>query len=204
MGWILLGVACAEPEKFYRHELGDAGGGGKSGAAGVFGTAGVSPLPTTGAAGTGTGSGQAGAGGTTTTGSAGSTVTAGAAGTSATGAAGSFVTGGAGATGASGASGGAGRGAAGATAGTGGLPVTDAGSDAPPPPLSDAGGSCMGVPVYMSGSTYQADDRVVSAGSLYQCRPWPNSGWCSMAASYYGPGIGSAWMDAWLLVGRCN
>ncbi|GIU22522.1 immunoglobulin-like domain-containing protein [Shewanella sp. MBTL60-007] len=52
-------------------------------------------------------------------------------------------------------------------------------------------------PAYAAGTQYQAGDVVTNAGGVYECLPWPNSGWCSGAASYYAPGTGSAWQDAW-------
>ncbi|PSU08192.1 chitin-binding protein [Photobacterium ganghwense] len=36
-------------------------------------------------------------------------------------------------------------------------------------------------------------------GSTYQCRPFPEGGWCNInSASHYEPGYGSNWQDAWL------
>ncbi|GIU23408.1 chitinase ChiA [Shewanella schlegeliana] len=52
-------------------------------------------------------------------------------------------------------------------------------------------------PAYAAGTQYQAGDVVTNAGGVYECLPWPNSGWCSGAASHYAPGTGSAWQDAW-------
>lgn len=52
-------------------------------------------------------------------------------------------------------------------------------------------------PEYVSGTQYQAGDVVTNAGGLYQCRPWPNSGWCGGSATHYAPSTGSAWKDAW-------
>ncbi len=41
-------------------------------------------------------------------------------------------------------------------------------------------------PVYSIGSNYIAGDIVIGKdNSLYQCKPWPYSGWCSNAA--YAP-----------------
>ncbi len=37
-----------------------------------------------------------------------------------------------------------------------------------------------------------------SDSNRYQCRPWPNSGWCNIASDlYYAPGTGLAWQEAW-------
>lgn len=52
-------------------------------------------------------------------------------------------------------------------------------------------------PAYSAGTQYQAGEIVTNAGGVYQCRPWPNSGWCSGSAPFYAPGTGSAWQDAW-------
>lgn len=37
-------------------------------------------------------------------------------------------------------------------------------------------------------------------GSLYECRPFPNSGWCNQSELYYAPGTGLAWADAWFKI----
>ncbi|MGL5335681.1 MAG: immunoglobulin-like domain-containing protein [Enterovibrio sp.] len=55
-------------------------------------------------------------------------------------------------------------------------------------------------PAYVSGTPYQAGDRVSNAGGNYECKPWPASGWCGAAPSHYAPGTGSAWTDAWLKI----
>jgi hypothetical protein len=36
-------------------------------------------------------------------------------------------------------------------------------------------------------------------GSLYECKPFPFSGWCNQAPFYYEPGTGLAWQEAWVL-----
>lgn len=36
-----------------------------------------------------------------------------------------------------------------------------------------------------------------SDGHRYQCRPFPNSGWCNQAPFYYAPATGQAWSEAW-------
>ncbi len=67
-----------------------------------------------------------------------------------------------------------------------------------------AGGSCAGVAAYMEGKVYTGGERAQNGGRLYQCRPFPNSGWCGLSANgAYAPGTGFAWMDAWTLVGPC-
>jgi hypothetical protein len=35
-------------------------------------------------------------------------------------------------------------------------------------------------------------------GLLYQCRPFPYSGWCNQAPPYHAPGTGWNWQDAWV------
>lgn len=38
-----------------------------------------------------------------------------------------------------------------------------------------------------------------SDSNRYQCRPWPNSGWCNVKSNlYYAPGSGLAWRDVWI------
>ncbi|ASI94922.1 immunoglobulin-like domain-containing protein [Vibrio rotiferianus] len=51
-------------------------------------------------------------------------------------------------------------------------------------------------PPYESGKTYEAGDIVTgSDGNLYQCKPWPYTGWCSNPS--YAPGETTYWSDAW-------
>ena len=37
-----------------------------------------------------------------------------------------------------------------------------------------------------------------TTGNLYQCKPFPFSGWCNQAPFYYAPGTGLAWDQAWI------
>jgi chitin-binding protein len=55
-------------------------------------------------------------------------------------------------------------------------------------------------PLYPAGiGSYGPGTRVQGAGGgLYECRPFPSSGWCNQAPAYYAPGAGSAWRDAWV------
>ncbi|MBK5071540.1 lysozyme [Budviciaceae bacterium CWB-B4] len=47
-------------------------------------------------------------------------------------------------------------------------------------------------------SKYKAGTRVLGKdGSIYECKPYPYSGWCSQAAWAYEPGKGVNWKDAW-------
>ena len=36
-----------------------------------------------------------------------------------------------------------------------------------------------------------------TTGALFQCKPFPFSGWCNQAPFYYAPGTGLAWEQAW-------
>jgi hypothetical protein len=56
---------------------------------------------------------------------------------------------------------------------------------------------------YVENNGYVAGSQVKNSGSVYQCREWPNSGWCNGAAWAYAPGTGTYWQDAWTLVGPC-
>ncbi|WP_085538636.1 glycosyl hydrolase family 18 protein [Burkholderia pseudomallei] len=62
------------------------------------------------------------------------------------------------------------------------------------------GGGNGSHPQYKEGTKYSAGDIVSNHGKLYQCKPFPYSGWCSGAASAYEPGKGFAWTDAWTFV----
>ncbi|WP_414448994.1 glycosyl hydrolase family 18 protein [Burkholderia sp. 22PA0099] len=64
-----------------------------------------------------------------------------------------------------------------------------------------AGGAGGDYPAYQSGSQYKAGDVVSNLGKLFQCKPFPYSGWCSMAPAAYEPGKGFAWSDAWTSFG---
>lgn len=52
-------------------------------------------------------------------------------------------------------------------------------------------------PGWSAKSTYNAGDIVNNHGKLFQCKPFPYSGWCNNAPTYYEPGVGLAWSDAW-------
>jgi hypothetical protein len=51
--------------------------------------------------------------------------------------------------------------------------------------------------------SYSGGDRVLNAGALYECKPFPYSGWCGLGGAYE-PGVGTHWSDAWVLIGRCD
>ena len=67
-----------------------------------------------------------------------------------------------------------------------------------------SGGSCSGVASYVAASPYVAGSQVQNIGNLYECKPYPYSGWCSGAAWAYEPGVGAYWADAWNLLGACT
>ncbi|MEO1885776.1 MAG: hypothetical protein ABGX72_00140, partial [Methyloprofundus sp.] len=48
--------------------------------------------------------------------------------------------------------------------------------------------------------TYEAGDIVSNNGNLYQCKPWPYTGWCSRETPAYEPGVGTHWTEAWAIV----
>ncbi|WP_305402175.1 M66 family metalloprotease [Photobacterium leiognathi] len=51
-------------------------------------------------------------------------------------------------------------------------------------------------PTYKAGTAYKEGDIVrASDEQLYQCKPWPNAGWCSNGA--YAPATSVYWQDAW-------
>ena len=52
-------------------------------------------------------------------------------------------------------------------------------------------------PAWSANSKYNAGDIVNNHGKLFQCKPFPYSGWCNNAPAYYEPGAGLAWSDAW-------
>ena len=35
-------------------------------------------------------------------------------------------------------------------------------------------------------------------GKVYECKPFPFSGWCTIPAWQYAPGTGPNWQDAWI------
>jgi hypothetical protein len=70
--------------------------------------------------------------------------------------------------------------------------------------VNGGGGNCATVAQYVENNGYVAGSRVKNAGSQYECKPYPYSGWCNGAAWAYGPGTGTYWQDAWTLVGTCS
>jgi|GEM_PF-1993079 len=64
--------------------------------------------------------------------------------------------------------------------------------------------TCSGIATYTENGGYSAGSKVQEAGSSYECKPWPYSGWCNGAAWAYEPGAGAYWTDAWTLSGSCS
>jgi len=62
---------------------------------------------------------------------------------------------------------------------------------------------CTGIPQYKENGGYAAGSKVQNLGNLYECKPYPYSGWCNGAAWAYAPGSGAYWSDAWILSGPC-
>ena len=59
-------------------------------------------------------------------------------------------------------------------------------------------------PQYVEAGGYTEGSVVQNDGNLYECRSFPNSGWCNGAAWAYEPGVGDYWQDAWILKGECG
>lgn len=58
-------------------------------------------------------------------------------------------------------------------------------------------GADVTYPAWSSATTWSAGDIVNNNGALYQCKPLPDGAWCNSSPSYYEPGVGIAWGDAW-------
>ncbi len=57
---------------------------------------------------------------------------------------------------------------------------------------------------YTQGGGYVAGSQVQNNGTLYECKPFPFSGWCNGAAWAYAPGTGTYWSSAWTAIGPCQ
>lgn len=62
---------------------------------------------------------------------------------------------------------------------------------------ADEGGATASYPAWSTTHHWNAGDIVMNHGALYQCKPFPSSGWCNNSPVYYEPGAGIAWADAW-------
>ncbi|EPK6613227.1 glycoside hydrolase family 19 protein [Enterobacter cloacae] len=58
-------------------------------------------------------------------------------------------------------------------------------------------GTSGSYPAWSANSKYSAGDIVNNHGKLFQCKPFPYSGWYNNAPMYYEPGAGLAWSEAW-------
>jgi hypothetical protein len=63
--------------------------------------------------------------------------------------------------------------------------------------------TCSGKPQYVENNGYVAGSQVKNIGNIYECKPYPYSGWCNGAAWAYAPGTGTYWTDAWTLISAC-
>jgi Bacterial Ig domain/Secretion system C-terminal sorting domain len=63
---------------------------------------------------------------------------------------------------------------------------------------------CENLTAYIQNNGYHAGSTVKNKDKIYECRPWPYSGWCNSAAVAYAPGTGVAWQDAWIDKGSCE
>jgi hypothetical protein len=62
---------------------------------------------------------------------------------------------------------------------------------------------CANLSAYAQNNGYAAGSTVKNNDRIYECRPWPYSGWCNSAAVAYAPGTGTVWQDAWIDKGSC-
>lgn len=70
--------------------------------------------------------------------------------------------------------------------------------------VNGGSGGCSGKPQYVENGGYVAGSEVQNAGSWYECKPYPYTGWCNGASWAYAPGTGAHWTDAWILRGSCS
>jgi len=61
----------------------------------------------------------------------------------------------------------------------------------------DDEGTTGSYPSWSANKKYNSGDIVNNNGALFQCKPFPYGGWCNNSPSYYEPGVGHAWSDAW-------
>jgi hypothetical protein len=60
--------------------------------------------------------------------------------------------------------------------------------------------NCDELPTWTAHS-YLGGARVQNLGEIYECKGWPQSGWCGQAG--YQPGVEAHWPDAWTRVTDC-
>ena len=95
-------------------------------------------------------------------------------------------------------SGGATGGAAGAM-GAPAAPVSAVDAGPPPAPIS-----CGEITAWVPDGMYKEGTKVAAGrpAHIFECRPWPNSGWCPFVA-YEPAKPDGPWADAWNDVGPC-
>ena len=59
---------------------------------------------------------------------------------------------------------------------------------------------CTKLPQWSVG-TYEGGDVVQYQNNVYQCKGWPQSGWCGQSG--YEPGVTLYWQEAWTALGAC-
>lgn len=67
----------------------------------------------------------------------------------------------------------------------------------PEPPVITPTPPSSPYPAYKEGVTYKEGDKVSNNGNIFQCKPWPYTGWCSGSPAAYAPGVGRVWDAAW-------
>ncbi|HTA93960.1 MAG TPA: glycoside hydrolase family 19 protein [Polyangiaceae bacterium] len=77
------------------------------------------------------------------------------------------------------------------------------GGDEPTSELNSSLDTSCTPAAYVAGTAYIAGARVANGGSVYECKPYPYTGWCSIGGPY-APGSGADWQDAWTLVTSCD
>ncbi|BBS13720.1 chitinase [Klebsiella aerogenes] len=70
-----------------------------------------------------------------------------------------------------------------------------AADDAKDEPAGDSG--VINYPAWSASQSWKPGDIVNNHGALFQCKPLPEGAWCNVAPTYYEPGAGLAWGDAW-------
>lgn len=70
-----------------------------------------------------------------------------------------------------------------------------AADDAKDEPAGDSG--AISYPAWSASQSWKPGDIVNNHGALFQCKPLPEGAWCNVAPTYYEPGAGLAWGDAW-------
>ncbi len=84
-------------------------------------------------------------------------------------------------------------------AGVGGCGPAETLDRTPPEPVA-----CGEVQPWKAGDSYRMGNKVTAGYPLhvFECRPWPNEGWCSMIA-YKPAKTDGPWADAWRDLGPC-